>query len=333
MHLERGRLDAGLLRVRGVVHVGAVAVALGPAQVHPHEHLGEVGGVHPAGLGADRHQRLALVVLARQQRAHLERLDVVAQLDALGVGVGDGRGVALVLGELVEHGEVLEPAPQVLHPPQLALRVREAARDLLRGFGVVPEIGLACLVREVGDLGAQPGHVGDRLDALEGGREVLEVGCDVGVHNAPGYARVPTSSYGMASSSFSIARDVRHGEVGDGLPVRIGLAARDRPGRVQPRGVGLPAGVHQLGALLLGERPGVQQPQHERAAQRVGPAARRQPRLERALPRRGDRVLLRRPRPLRPQPDQPGLGERRQLAVDLAARHGEEGAELLHGRG
>ena len=43
------------------------------------QHLGEVGRVHAAGLGADRDQRLALVVLAGQQRADLEGLDRLLQ--------------------------------------------------------------------------------------------------------------------------------------------------------------------------------------------------------------------------------------------------------------
>ncbi len=201
---ERRRLDPRLFGVGDVVDVGGVPVLLGPAQVHAHEHLGEVGGVDAARLGPDRDQRLALVVLARQQRADLQRGDLLPQLRPIGVGVGGGGRVRLVLGELVEHRQVIEPAPQVLQTPQLALGVREAAGDLLRGLLVVPQVGLARLVGQVGDLGAQPGEVGHRLDALQSGGELLEVGCSVGVHNAPGYA-VSSAAAGMASSSVSIA--------------------------------------------------------------------------------------------------------------------------------
>ena len=102
--------------------------------------------------------------------------------------MAEPRRSALVLGELVEHGQVVEPAPQVLEAPQLALGVREPAGDLLRGLLVAPQVGLARLVFEVRDLGAQRGEVGHRLDALQGARELLDVGCGVGVHNAPGYA-------------------------------------------------------------------------------------------------------------------------------------------------
>ena len=54
LHHERRRLDAGLLGVGRVEDLGRVVVALGPAQVHPHQHLGPVGGVGAAGAGVDR---------------------------------------------------------------------------------------------------------------------------------------------------------------------------------------------------------------------------------------------------------------------------------------
>ena len=82
LDLERRRLDAGLLGVGRVEHVDGVVVPLGPAQVHAQQHLGEVGGVDAAGLGPDRHQRLAGVVLAGQQGADLELVDRLAQRPA-----------------------------------------------------------------------------------------------------------------------------------------------------------------------------------------------------------------------------------------------------------
>ena len=63
---ELGGLDARLLGVGHLVDLDAVLVLLGPARVHPHQHLGEVGGVDATGARADRHDRLALVVLARR---------------------------------------------------------------------------------------------------------------------------------------------------------------------------------------------------------------------------------------------------------------------------
>ena len=130
------------------------------------------------------------------------------ELGPLGVGVGQRPLIALVLGQLVEHRQILEPAAQLLQPAQLALRVREPAGDLLRGIGVVPEIGLSGLVGEVRDLDAQRGQVGDRLDALQRGGKVLQVGCGVGIHNFSDYASTPAAhaSVGIESSSLTIAR-------------------------------------------------------------------------------------------------------------------------------
>ena len=50
---EGGRLQAGLLGVGGLEDLDGVVVLLGPADVHPHQHLGEVGGVDATGAGAD----------------------------------------------------------------------------------------------------------------------------------------------------------------------------------------------------------------------------------------------------------------------------------------
>jgi hypothetical protein len=84
-------------------------VPLGPAQVHPHEHLGEVGRVDAAGAGADRHDRLALVVLTGEQRPDLELTDVLLQRGELALGLGHRFRVAAVLGPHLDEGfEVLD---------------------------------------------------------------------------------------------------------------------------------------------------------------------------------------------------------------------------------
>ena len=93
---EGRRLEAGLLGVGGVEDLDGVLVALGPAGVHPHQHLGEVGRVHAAGARTDRHQGVADVVLAGQQGAHLEDLDGLVDPVQLGLGLGHGVGVALL---------------------------------------------------------------------------------------------------------------------------------------------------------------------------------------------------------------------------------------------
>jgi hypothetical protein len=86
-------------------------MSLGPAQVHPQEHLGPVGGFRAACAGADREQGWPLVVLAREQQRRplaqevlLERGEVALEL---GFEIGVGRFV-----------EQLDCGQQVVGPDQ-----------------------------------------------------------------------------------------------------------------------------------------------------------------------------------------------------------------------
>ncbi len=94
-------LDARLLAFGLVQDLGPEAVSLGPAEVHPQQHLGPIGGFGPAGAGADRQEGVALVVFAAEEqlaprasctraRARRPRFDTTSSRLL----------VALVLGEL-----------------------------------------------------------------------------------------------------------------------------------------------------------------------------------------------------------------------------------------
>ena len=90
---DRRALEAGLLALGLVDDLGPEAVPLGPAEVHPQEHLGPVGRLRAARSGADREDRVPLVVLAREE----ERGPLALELRREGVGVavdlGDELGV------------------------------------------------------------------------------------------------------------------------------------------------------------------------------------------------------------------------------------------------
>src|SRR5665648_1005905 len=103
LDLEGRGLDARLLRVRGVQHGRGVAVPLGPPQVHPQQHLGEVGRVDAACAGPDGHDGLAVVVLTGKEGADLEAAQVAAERDELGLGIDQGGGV-LRVGLVGVHG-------------------------------------------------------------------------------------------------------------------------------------------------------------------------------------------------------------------------------------
>ncbi len=84
---------------------------LGPAQIHPHQVLGEVGGVGAARLGVDRDEGLAFVVLPGQEGTHLELVDLLAQGREVALRLGAGRLVVFTVRQLEHHPGVVEPLP------------------------------------------------------------------------------------------------------------------------------------------------------------------------------------------------------------------------------
>ncbi len=190
LDLEGGGFDAGLFGVGGLVDLGGEVVALGPAQVHPHQHLGEVGRVHPAGLGADGDQRLAGVIGAVEQRLHLEFTDGLLEFDQLGLDLGPGLqhvgGVLIALGHPPQHPGIVQPAAQVLHPAHLTLGVAQLRGHLLGVFRVVPELRVRGLGLQFGYLSTQLGNVEDGLDTGQGCRQLFQLGGNVS-HNSSDY--------------------------------------------------------------------------------------------------------------------------------------------------
>ena len=76
---ERRRLDAVLLARARLEHLGLEAAVGGPAQVHAQQDLGPVLRVGAARVGLDRHDRVAGVVLAGEERVLLQPLELAAQ--------------------------------------------------------------------------------------------------------------------------------------------------------------------------------------------------------------------------------------------------------------
>ena len=152
---------------------------LGPADVHPHQHLGPVGGVHSARARADVDQRLAFVVLAGEQRADLHRRDVLVQLLELGVGLGERVVAACAIlfgGHFVEHRQVVEALPQFLDAAQFALGVGQLAGDFLGPRLVVPQIRVGGLVLQLLDATAKPLDIEHPLHRGQRGVEGGDIG-------------------------------------------------------------------------------------------------------------------------------------------------------------
>jgi hypothetical protein len=117
------------------------AVALGPAEVHPEEHLGPVGRLRAPCAGTDREDRAALVVLAGEQQRRPLAGEILLERGGLAVELSRELRVAGLLDELQGREEVVGPAQEPA--PQLDLRpeIGGLSKDLLRAALVVPEPG------------------------------------------------------------------------------------------------------------------------------------------------------------------------------------------------
>jgi hypothetical protein len=126
-------------------------VAFRPAQVHPQQHLGPVGGLCAARTGADRQEGGALVVLTGEQQrgpfareGGFESRGITLEL-GLQLGIGS-------LGEEVDGSEeVVSAAEQSFPQGDLLAQPVGFAEDLLRGSLIVPEARLLGQYVELAD--------------------------------------------------------------------------------------------------------------------------------------------------------------------------------------
>ena len=239
--LEGGALQAGLLGVAGVEHLDRVVVALGPAQVHAHEHLGEVGGVDATCAGADRDDGRALVVLAGEEGAHLELAHRLAHADELVLGLGEGLGVVLLLAHLDEGLEVVDPGVHAGDPVVLGLGAGEPGGDDLGLLLVVPEVRVGRLPLEVGDGRLELGQVGHLTHGRHGRAKVLDLRGEVDSHEGQAYASPGCRRPGRrgAAGCATLAGARRAGGRAVGTPSVPSHAGSARPGcqaRGWPRG-------------------------------------------------------------------------------------------------
>jgi hypothetical protein len=132
-------------------------VALGPAEVHPQEHLRPVGCLGATGTRADGDDRVLRVVLAAEQQQRPLAVELRREGGCLPLEVCLGLGVRRV-------GEEVEQLRQVVRP----LLERAPQRDLLaQALGLAGDLlGLALVVPEPGLDGAR---VEGRDAALLGG--------------------------------------------------------------------------------------------------------------------------------------------------------------------
>ena len=177
-------LEAGLLAFLLVEDLGREAMALGPAQVHPQEHLGPVGRLGPAGAGADRsggrcgrrtRPRTAAPCARDGSRSRGPRRRGRARLR------GRRRGPRRA-GRRRPGGRRLGVSSS-RHSVDLLAQAVRLAQDLLGGPAVVPEAG-------------RLGQGLEFVDASLFGLEVKDAPRSTGsVRPGPGWRRGPPSSW------------------------------------------------------------------------------------------------------------------------------------------
>jgi hypothetical protein len=142
----------------------------------------------PPRAGADRHDRLALVVLPVEQGAHLEPGHLLLELGQVGLGLGHRRGVGLLLAQLDQHLELVDPVVHLDDPVVLGLGARELGGHPLGVLDVVPQVRRRHLVLEVPDLALQALQVGHLAHRRHRRAQVLDLVVEVHSHEPTAYA-------------------------------------------------------------------------------------------------------------------------------------------------
>ena len=141
LELQRRRLDAGRIAVLVFERLDLEFPPLAPAPIHAQQHLGPVLALGAARAGMDLDIGVEHVGLTREQRLDLQpRRFVLHGLDRL-LTLGDGGVVALHLAEFDQGQCIVELALELADALDLGFQRGAFAHQLLRGFGIVPEIG------------------------------------------------------------------------------------------------------------------------------------------------------------------------------------------------
>jgi hypothetical protein len=117
-------------------------VPLGPAEVHPEQHLGPVRRLGAAGAGADGEDGRAVVVFAGEEQLGSLSRELRLERVRLAVRLGLEVGVARFLGQLDGRLEVIRAREEAVPELEIATEAVGFAQGVLRGSAVVPEARL-----------------------------------------------------------------------------------------------------------------------------------------------------------------------------------------------
>jgi hypothetical protein len=128
-------------------------VTLGPAEIHPQEHLRPVGGFGAAGARADREKGRPLVVLPGEEQRRPLPPEVCLERRGITLELGLELGVGGFLEQLDRSKQVVGASRQISPGGCFAPNAVGFAEDLLRGSAVVPETRLLGLGLDLCDSG------------------------------------------------------------------------------------------------------------------------------------------------------------------------------------
>jgi hypothetical protein len=114
-------------------------VALRPAEIHPEEHLGPIGGLGATRAGADREERRTLVVLSGEQERGALAREVGVERGEVALELGLELRVGGFVQEFDRREQVVGAGQELLPGGDLAAQAVSLAQDLLGGPPVVPE--------------------------------------------------------------------------------------------------------------------------------------------------------------------------------------------------
>ena len=155
LDLERAGLDARFFTRVFVQHFGLVAVFVGVAHVHAHQHRGPVLAFGAAGAGVDLDECVEGIGFAGKKRLDLGLRHLRLQREQSLLCISDDRLVALAFAHLDQFGVVGDRLLKVADHGDALVEVLTLTHELLRLLGIVPD-------RRVFGLGVQFSEAAER---------------------------------------------------------------------------------------------------------------------------------------------------------------------------
>ena len=126
-----------------------------PADIHAHQHLGPVGGVHPARAGTDGDHGRTVVILAVKQGLDFDVGQVFGQLFQLAPSLLLAVLILFLHSQGVEGVDIVKALTGLGQAFVFGLAGGQVRRDPLSRFGVVPQPWGAGLFFQFRDFSAQ----------------------------------------------------------------------------------------------------------------------------------------------------------------------------------